>query len=268
MLVKVDCWPRLTAGEENQPGWVCPEEDKKSKAAFWCPILVCHIPAFSSRALDLQVRRPQVGPTQVGQLLSVFSRTCNFFYAVTDSPQLLTGHLAEVTGDTSPPTPKLLMTRKKKEDQGGREEGWKEGESRKRKEAERWRGEGGKEGKKEEERWRGGGRKERRKGHFQFQSGRKIVSAGKKRKEAHNYLKKTQTFMPSHSLSLGTSGVGARWVYPRLILALLFLLFPSTPSLAGGEDTILESWAFLPQSNLPCWDSQPSALLCHRDIFG
>ncbi|NWX94382.1 ARGAL protein, partial [Nothoprocta pentlandii] len=41
--------------EENQPGWLCPEEDKKSKAPFWCPILSCHVPAFSCKALDLQV---------------------------------------------------------------------------------------------------------------------------------------------------------------------------------------------------------------------
>uniref|UniRef100_A0A452V761 Rho guanine nucleotide exchange factor 10 like n=1 Tax=Ursus maritimus TaxID=29073 RepID=A0A452V761_URSMA len=41
--------------EENQPGWLCPDEDKKSKAPFWCPILACCIPAFSSRGLSLQV---------------------------------------------------------------------------------------------------------------------------------------------------------------------------------------------------------------------
>ncbi|NWW17121.1 ARGAL protein, partial [Falcunculus frontatus] len=41
--------------EENQPGWLCPDEDKKSKAPFWCPILSCHIPAFSSKALDPQL---------------------------------------------------------------------------------------------------------------------------------------------------------------------------------------------------------------------
>ena len=45
----------LAAGEENQPGWLCPDEDKKSKAPFWCPILACCIPAFSSRGLSLQV---------------------------------------------------------------------------------------------------------------------------------------------------------------------------------------------------------------------
>uniref|UniRef100_A0A8C0H8U3 Rho guanine nucleotide exchange factor 10 like n=1 Tax=Chelonoidis abingdonii TaxID=106734 RepID=A0A8C0H8U3_CHEAB len=47
--------------EENQPGWLCPDEDKKSKAPFWCPILACRIPAFSSNALDLQVRTQPAG---------------------------------------------------------------------------------------------------------------------------------------------------------------------------------------------------------------
>ncbi|XP_037684294.1 rho guanine nucleotide exchange factor 10-like protein isoform X3 [Choloepus didactylus] len=41
--------------EENQPGWLCPDEDKKNKAPFWCPILACCVPAFSSRALSLQL---------------------------------------------------------------------------------------------------------------------------------------------------------------------------------------------------------------------
>ncbi|KFO19155.1 Rho guanine nucleotide exchange factor 10-like protein [Fukomys damarensis] len=41
--------------EENQPGWLCPDEDRKSKAPFWCPILAYCVPAFSSRALSLQL---------------------------------------------------------------------------------------------------------------------------------------------------------------------------------------------------------------------
>lgn len=45
----------FAAGEENQPGWRCPDEDKKSKAPFWCPTLACCTPAFSSRGLSLQV---------------------------------------------------------------------------------------------------------------------------------------------------------------------------------------------------------------------
>ncbi|NXL68410.1 ARGAL protein, partial [Chordeiles acutipennis] len=50
--------------EENQPGWLCPDEDKKSKAPFWCPILSCHMPAFSSKALDLQLGAAVHNPVQ------------------------------------------------------------------------------------------------------------------------------------------------------------------------------------------------------------
>ncbi|XP_064027778.1 rho guanine nucleotide exchange factor 10-like protein isoform X5 [Pogoniulus pusillus] len=49
--------------EENQPGWLCPDEDKKSKAPFWCPILSCHMPAFS-KALDLQLGAAVHNPVQ------------------------------------------------------------------------------------------------------------------------------------------------------------------------------------------------------------
>ncbi|XP_031469466.1 rho guanine nucleotide exchange factor 10-like protein isoform X4 [Phasianus colchicus] len=56
--------------EENQPGWLCPDEDKKSKAPFWCPILSCHMPAFSSKALDLQVGGGQEG---AGGQVEIFS---------------------------------------------------------------------------------------------------------------------------------------------------------------------------------------------------
>ncbi|OWK12678.1 ARHGEF10L [Cervus elaphus hippelaphus] len=31
--------------EENQPGWLCPDEDKQSRAPFWCPILACCVSA-------------------------------------------------------------------------------------------------------------------------------------------------------------------------------------------------------------------------------
>ncbi|KAM6371741.1 rho guanine nucleotide exchange factor 10-like protein isoform 12-T13 [Pluvialis apricaria] len=50
--------------EENQPGWLCPDEDKSSKAPFWCPILSCHMPAFSSKALDLQLGAAVHNPVQ------------------------------------------------------------------------------------------------------------------------------------------------------------------------------------------------------------
>ncbi|NXF92816.1 ARGAL protein, partial [Eubucco bourcierii] len=49
--------------EENQPGWLCPDEDKKTKAPFWCPILSCHMSAFS-KALDLQLGAAVHNPVQ------------------------------------------------------------------------------------------------------------------------------------------------------------------------------------------------------------
>ncbi|XP_040084428.1 rho guanine nucleotide exchange factor 10-like protein [Oryx dammah] len=47
--------PSSRAGEENQPGWLCPDEDKQSRAPFWGPILACCVPAFSFRGLSLQL---------------------------------------------------------------------------------------------------------------------------------------------------------------------------------------------------------------------
>lgn len=43
-------------GEENLPGWVCAEDDEKTKPPFWCPLLACRVPVFSTKAQDLKVR--------------------------------------------------------------------------------------------------------------------------------------------------------------------------------------------------------------------
>ncbi|XP_063798183.1 rho guanine nucleotide exchange factor 10-like protein isoform X2 [Pseudophryne corroboree] len=46
---------KISLREENQPGWLCPEEEKKTKIPFWSPTLVCRLPAFSTKASDLQL---------------------------------------------------------------------------------------------------------------------------------------------------------------------------------------------------------------------
>ncbi|KAG9482794.1 hypothetical protein GDO78_011438, partial [Eleutherodactylus coqui] len=46
---------KIALREENQPGWLCPEEEKKVKIPFWSPTLVCRLPAFSTKASDLQL---------------------------------------------------------------------------------------------------------------------------------------------------------------------------------------------------------------------
>ncbi|XP_019355561.1 rho guanine nucleotide exchange factor 10-like protein isoform X7 [Alligator mississippiensis] len=55
---------KLGLRDENQPGWLCPDEDKKTKAPFWCPILACRMSAFSSKALDLQLGAVVHNPVQ------------------------------------------------------------------------------------------------------------------------------------------------------------------------------------------------------------
>uniref|UniRef100_A0A8D0HLU5 Rho guanine nucleotide exchange factor 10-like protein n=1 Tax=Sphenodon punctatus TaxID=8508 RepID=A0A8D0HLU5_SPHPU len=59
---------KIALREENQPGWLCPDEDKKSKAPFWCPILACRMPAFSFKALDLQLGAVVHNPVQSSPL--------------------------------------------------------------------------------------------------------------------------------------------------------------------------------------------------------
>ncbi|XP_053307873.1 rho guanine nucleotide exchange factor 10-like protein [Spea bombifrons] len=59
---------KIALREENQPGWLCPEEEKKAKAAFWSPTLVCRLPAFSTKASDLQLGGAVHTPVQTSLL--------------------------------------------------------------------------------------------------------------------------------------------------------------------------------------------------------
>lgn len=59
---------KIAQKEENQPGWLCPEEDKKTKAPFWCPVLTCRIPAFSTKAHDLKLGAIAHNPVQTSLL--------------------------------------------------------------------------------------------------------------------------------------------------------------------------------------------------------
>ncbi|TRY87051.1 hypothetical protein DNTS_009148 [Danionella cerebrum] len=40
---------KIAQREENLPGWVCVEDDEKTKPPFWCPLLACRIPVFSPK---------------------------------------------------------------------------------------------------------------------------------------------------------------------------------------------------------------------------
>ncbi|KAL7837856.1 hypothetical protein SRHO_G00275670 [Serrasalmus rhombeus] len=38
--------------EENTPGWIPAEDDGRTKTPFWCPLLACRMPVFTSKAQD------------------------------------------------------------------------------------------------------------------------------------------------------------------------------------------------------------------------
>ncbi|XP_032369533.1 rho guanine nucleotide exchange factor 10-like protein isoform X1 [Etheostoma spectabile] len=35
---------------ENSPGWLCGEDEGKTLAPFWCPLLACHMPVFATKS--------------------------------------------------------------------------------------------------------------------------------------------------------------------------------------------------------------------------
>ncbi|XP_030078163.1 rho guanine nucleotide exchange factor 10-like protein isoform X3 [Microcaecilia unicolor] len=59
---------KIALREENQPGWLCPEEEKKMKAPSWCPVLACRMPAFATRFLDMQLGSAIHAPVQTSLL--------------------------------------------------------------------------------------------------------------------------------------------------------------------------------------------------------
>uniref|UniRef100_A0A4W3GJ12 Rho guanine nucleotide exchange factor 10 like n=1 Tax=Callorhinchus milii TaxID=7868 RepID=A0A4W3GJ12_CALMI len=41
---------KVALSKENQPGWLCLEDDGKMKAPFWCPLLACRLPMHTSKS--------------------------------------------------------------------------------------------------------------------------------------------------------------------------------------------------------------------------
>ncbi|KAM8917651.1 rho guanine nucleotide exchange factor 10-like protein isoform 2-T4 [Spinachia spinachia] len=41
---------KIAQREENSPGWLCGQDEGKTIAPFWCPLLACHMPVFATKA--------------------------------------------------------------------------------------------------------------------------------------------------------------------------------------------------------------------------
>eukprot|EP00062_Callorhinchus_milii_P012687 gi/632960267/ref/XP_007896095.1/ PREDICTED: rho guanine nucleotide exchange factor 10-like protein [Callorhinchus milii] len=55
---------KVALSKENQPGWLCLEDDGKMKAPFWCPLLACRLPMHTSKCQDLMPEAALHTPVQ------------------------------------------------------------------------------------------------------------------------------------------------------------------------------------------------------------
>ncbi|XP_066527722.1 rho guanine nucleotide exchange factor 10-like protein isoform X2 [Hoplias malabaricus] len=59
---------KIALREENLPGWVCAEDDEKTKPPFWCPLLACRVPVFSPKAQDQKLQMALHNPVHCALL--------------------------------------------------------------------------------------------------------------------------------------------------------------------------------------------------------
>ncbi|XP_049327660.1 rho guanine nucleotide exchange factor 10-like protein isoform X2 [Astyanax mexicanus] len=79
---------KIAQREENTPGWISAEDDGKTKSPFWCPLLACRMPVFTSKAQDRKLEAALHNPVQCALL--------GFSAASTSLPQ---GYLWVASGD-------------------------------------------------------------------------------------------------------------------------------------------------------------------------
>ncbi|XP_078281813.1 rho guanine nucleotide exchange factor 10-like protein isoform X2 [Rhinoraja longicauda] len=61
---------------ENQPGWICIEDDGKTKAPFWCPLLAYRMSMYSPKCQDLKPEAALHTPVQSSLLGISTASTC------------------------------------------------------------------------------------------------------------------------------------------------------------------------------------------------
>ncbi|XP_021329343.1 rho guanine nucleotide exchange factor 10-like protein isoform X4 [Danio rerio] len=59
---------KIALREENLPGWVCVEDDEKTKPPFWCPLLACRVPVFTPKVQDLKLQAALYNPVHCALL--------------------------------------------------------------------------------------------------------------------------------------------------------------------------------------------------------
>ncbi|KAM6981307.1 rho guanine nucleotide exchange factor 10-like protein [Aplochiton taeniatus] len=59
---------KVALREENAPGWFCGEDDGKSSAPFWCPLLACRMPVFATKSAERKLEAALHNPVHCALL--------------------------------------------------------------------------------------------------------------------------------------------------------------------------------------------------------
>ncbi|XP_040015692.1 rho guanine nucleotide exchange factor 10-like protein isoform X2 [Xiphias gladius] len=59
---------KIALREENSPGWLCGEDEGKSMAPLWCPLLSCHMPVFAMKSPERKLEAALHNPVHCALL--------------------------------------------------------------------------------------------------------------------------------------------------------------------------------------------------------
>ncbi|XP_076599253.1 rho guanine nucleotide exchange factor 10-like protein isoform X1 [Chaetodon auriga] len=59
---------KIALREENSPGWLCGEDEGKTTAPFWCPLLACHMPVFATKSPERKLEAALHNPVHCAVL--------------------------------------------------------------------------------------------------------------------------------------------------------------------------------------------------------
>ncbi|XP_041639947.1 rho guanine nucleotide exchange factor 10-like protein isoform X5 [Cheilinus undulatus] len=59
---------KIAQREENSPGWLYGEDEGKTMAPFWCPLLTCHMPVFATKSAERKLEAALHSPVHCALL--------------------------------------------------------------------------------------------------------------------------------------------------------------------------------------------------------
>ncbi|XP_078026742.1 rho guanine nucleotide exchange factor 10-like protein isoform X2 [Epinephelus lanceolatus] len=59
---------KIAQRQENSPGWLCGDDEGKTMAPFWCPLLACHMPVFATKSPERKLEAALHNPVHCALL--------------------------------------------------------------------------------------------------------------------------------------------------------------------------------------------------------